>query len=169
RQRLDRTPAEALEALAQGREDRRTDGARHRSVQAAAAGVRVLPPRAAEADRDPRGEGPRQGSAGADGSGGVSPPPRHRPRKRTIQIFKCPASRRAFCFWIAYLAIRHSRLPLRWGEGRGEGVPDSRVCNPSPGALRAPTSPYGRGEGYPRRGGGYIPNAKRSLLVRSRR
>ena len=33
----------------------------------------------------------------------------------------------------------------RWGEGWGEGVPDSRICNPSPGALRAPTSPYGRG------------------------
>ena len=26
------------------------------------------------------------------------------------------------------------------------GFLNSRVCNPSPGALRAPTSPYGRGE-----------------------
>jgi tRNA(Ile)-lysidine synthase len=46
---------------------------------------------------------------------------------------------------VALPVARRAPSPLR-GEGRGEGGRDSRFCNPSPGALRAPTSPNGRGE-----------------------
>src|SRR5450631_4244276 len=43
---------------------------------------------------------------------------------------------------------RNGRAPSpRWGEGWGEGVPGLSIGrNPSPGSLRDPTSPYGRGE-----------------------
>src|SRR6185312_960066 len=60
----------------------------------------------------------------------------------------------------------------RWGEGWGEGVPDSRICNPSPArAIARSTSPYGRGEERKQKrfayrfGSGGLPFCKSSTFI----
>ena len=55
----------------------------------------------------------------------------------------------------------------RWGEGWGERAQPSRqLINPSPGELRSPTSPQGRGEAeYAARAVYFFSSARRTQVI----